>query len=395
MHATLKDDRFDAPRDLSTANHPRAEFGKCSTWNNWSRGGTWAALRSVFGRAKARPLLLLAPMLLFVAAAAAAGPTTAPSALAELVGRPLADPRVRALLDALEQRGTPVRPEQWDLPKGVAAEEKPVHLFSRDGGIDLVVDARDTVQTIILYDAAKGVDGRGDIARYAGRLPSGLSFDDGRDGAVAKIGPPVTSSGSDGFATPDGLIPPRYDAEYPHLGLSLRYVGDWRTDPHVRINNVVVTAPQPRPDAKADKTPPRLRFQLVAKAGDADAVRVPMLRPNRRDGDALTLERRVFLDESDVANVYPSVGPSGERAGGLTMTPRGADRLRTLTRENVGRQLAVVLDGRVLVAPMIQDAIGENVMLSFGPQPDPAEVADVVGRLHAAAHPLPTTRPAE
>ena len=345
-----------------------------------------------------RTLLIACLSALFTAPALAQTPTptTAPATeLQDLIGRPLADAAVRALLDALEARGTPVKPEHWDLPTGKIDPTKAMHLFSRGGGIDLVVDERDAVQTIILYDAAKGVDGRGDIGRYKGSLPHGLSFDDGRDGAVAKLGPPVTSSGSDGLERDLDTFPPRYDAEYPHLGLSLRYVGDWRTDPHVRIKNLVLFAQQAAPDDKADKTPPRLRFQLVAKAGDADAVRVPMLRPNRLDGDALTLERRVFLNESDVANVYPSVGPSGERAGGLTMTPRGADRLRTLTRGNVGRQLAVVLDGRVLIAPMIQGTIGENVMLSFGPRPDPAEVADVVGRLHAAAHPLPTTRPAE
>ena len=55
-----------------------------------------------------------------------------------------------------------------------------------------------------------------------------------------------------------------------------------------------------------------------------------------------------------------------QRPAGLSfsLTPDGGRRFAELTRANIGRQLAIVLDGRVQSAPVIESAItgGEGVI---------------------------------
>jgi SecD/SecF fusion protein len=50
-------------------------------------------------------------------------------------------------------------------------------------------------------------------------------------------------------------------------------------------------------------------------------------------------------------------GQLGEPQVGLILTPTGARRFQTITQENVGRQLAIILDDVVQSAPVIQEAI--------------------------------------
>jgi preprotein translocase subunit SecD len=73
---------------------------------------------------------------------------------------------------------------------------------------------------------------------------------------------------------------------------------------------------------------------------------------------------------------------------GLEFTSEGADKFAKVTRENVGKPLAVILDGKVLSAPVIQGEItGGNAQITgnFSAQ----EAKDLVRNLNYGALPVP------
>jgi preprotein translocase subunit SecD len=63
------------------------------------------------------------------------------------------------------------------------------------------------------------------------------------------------------------------------------------------------------------------------------------------------------MDGHDVSNAFPAIDEYGQRYISLSFNSRGASRFGQVTRENVGRQLAIILDGTLYSAPVIRDAI--------------------------------------
>ncbi len=107
----------------------------------------------------------------------------------------------------------------------------------------------------------------------------------------------------------------------------------------------------------------QLKFRLVAEADSETNIRL-----RGTDVDALT----GFETESSY-EVEPTVLMSGEVISdarhrpaqygdlpyvSITLNASGARIFERITRDNVGRQLAIVLDGRVQSAPVIQERIG-------------------------------------
>jgi hypothetical protein len=72
----------------------------------------------------------------------------------------------------------------------------------------------------------------------------------------------------------------------------------------------------------------------------------------------------------------------------LEFTREGQRRVAELTRSNIGRKLAIVLDGRIQSAPVIRDAItGGTVLLHLGP--DASRADDLAMVLRSGALPTP------
>jgi len=63
------------------------------------------------------------------------------------------------------------------------------------------------------------------------------------------------------------------------------------------------------------------------------------------------------LDGRDIADARPAFNQNGQPCLDFRFTARGARVFGQLTQENVGRPFAIVLDGQVLVAPVIQTPI--------------------------------------
>ena len=110
-----------------------------------------------------------------------------------------------------------------------------------------------------------------------------------------------------------------------------------------------------------------LEFRLEAPSpSPPEAIRMTGPR-----GKELALLKEPVVRNSDIATV------AVEEAGGsfrvaLHLTPEAGTRMRAATREFLGRRMAVLIDGKIVAAPVIQGTIGEDVVIDAGFRRDEA-----------------------
>ena len=81
-----------------------------------------------------------------------------------------------------------------------------------------------------------------------------------------------------------------------------------------------------------------------------------------RGGQPLIVKRQVILTGDNLTDAQPGFDQNHEPAVHLTLNERGARIFRDITRENVGKRMAILLfekgKGEVVTAPVIRDEIG-------------------------------------
>ena len=103
--------------------------------------------------------------------------------------------------------------------------------------------------------------------------------------------------------------------------------------------------------ASSSTAPPAVEMHLVARAGDtAPTETFPSWDPNEKP---VTVERAAVVTGADIEAV------KREEAAAYTIRLKApaAQRFEDLTERAVGRELAVVIDGRVAMAPVIRTKI--------------------------------------
>ncbi len=99
----------------------------------------------------------------------------------------------------------------------------------------------------------------------------------------------------------------------------------------------------------------KLEFRMLADSpsGDVD------LLPNKDEGgQKVPVERRVMADGSELTDAQPAFDQqTNEPMVSFKFNLRGAQKFGQATSENVGRRMAIVLDGVVQSAPVIRTAI--------------------------------------
>ena len=65
----------------------------------------------------------------------------------------------------------------------------------------------------------------------------------------------------------------------------------------------------------------------------------------------------VVLSGSDLKDARAQISQGNQAVVGLEFNSEGADKFAELTAKNIGKQIAIVLDGEVLTAPVVQEAI--------------------------------------
>jgi preprotein translocase subunit SecD len=146
------------------------------------------------------------------------------------------------------------------------------------------------------------------------------------------------------------------------------------------------------------KTTAQLQFRIVegGTAPTAEAVFGSLPANVRSEVDILPIDRedelgrvtgtefvavrkQVPVSGRDLKNARVQKGRLGEPVIGFSLTPEGAPKFGALTEANIRRQLAIVLDNKVVSAPVINSRIdGEGVIEGSFTQQQAADLALVL-----------------
>ncbi len=144
-----------------------------------------------------------------------------------------------------------------------------------------------------------------------------------------------------------------------------------------------------------------LSFHLVREDVDPTkpvlpqgVIALPMLEKHPgASGSAqrlIAVERDAMLSGEDVADARPTFDNFNQATVSLTFNNRGAGIFERVTAENVGRGMAIVLDGKVYSAPNIRERIGGG-RASISGSFTTAEAQDLAIVLRAGSLPAPVT----
>jgi len=113
--------------------------------------------------------------------------------------------------------------------------------------------------------------------------------------------------------------------------------------------------------ARVTAAPPIIQFRLVVDNPTADSEPMTVVQPNNSpkqpQPEVLNIQKAALLDSSDVKNATASVGRIGQPFIDIKLTDNGSKRFAEVTRQNIGKRLAIVIDGRLYSAPRIIAAI--------------------------------------
>ena len=112
-------------------------------------------------------------------------------------------------------------------------------------------------------------------------------------------------------------------------------------------------------------TPARLTFQLVDAAGPSQEAGVSAIPPGdellpdgTEAGRFLLLHKEAAVSSDDIREASASIEPAQyEPSVNFEFTVPGAVAFARLTRDNIGKRVAIVLDGKILSAPVIRSEI--------------------------------------
>ncbi|MCR4666645.1 MAG: protein translocase subunit SecD [Desulfovibrio sp.] len=124
----------------------------------------------------------------------------------------------------------------------------------------------------------------------------------------------------------------------------------------------------------------------------AGVIALPYLdREDQKSGTKLlAIEKDAMLSGEDVEDARPAFDQMNQSYVALTFNSRGGRIFEKVTGENVGRRMAIVLDGKVYSAPVIRERIGggrASISGSFTTE----EAQDLAIVLRAGSLPAPVT----
>lgn len=142
-------------------------------------------------------------------------------------------------------------------------------------------------------------------------------------------------------------------------------------DPHFRILVPPMSANELAAVRAAITKPGILAFRLVhaestdliSQGQDAPGYELLKLKVRRSGGseemESLLVKRvaEQGLSGAIVKSAYSSRGPLGEPEISFELTPAAAAAFAQVTRDNIGRRLAIIIDGEIFSAPVINSEI--------------------------------------
>jgi RNA polymerase sigma factor (sigma-70 family) len=116
-------------------------------------------------------------------------------------------------------------------------------------------------------------------------------------------------------------------------------------------------------DTSADPAPSVFQFRLVLNAPSAKADTMTVVQPDADAKTAKTLyvQKKVLLDQTDLKSASVITNqPAGKPWIQITFTDAGAKQFAKVTHQNIGKRLAIIIDGRLYSAPTIKSEIRDG-----------------------------------
>jgi preprotein translocase subunit SecD len=108
-----------------------------------------------------------------------------------------------------------------------------------------------------------------------------------------------------------------------------------------------------------------------------------------KSGETVVVEDQALMTGDAVSDARVNIDQKGEVQVSLKLTPTGGQTFARITSENVGRQLAIVLNGVVTSSPVIREPITDgNASISGGFTMDEAKELKIVLKSGALPAPL-------
>jgi preprotein translocase subunit SecD len=131
--------------------------------------------------------------------------------------------------------------------------------------------------------------------------------------------------------------------------------------------------------------PPIFQMRLIADAASGESEAMTLITRNA-DGawtNVFNVEKTVLLDQTALKSAKAAQDALGNHVISVEFTKAGEKQFAKVTRQNVGKRLAIIIDGQLCEAPMIIAAIpGGKVQISGSFSK--SEAQDLAGKISGA-----------
>ena len=102
----------------------------------------------------------------------------------------------------------------------------------------------------------------------------------------------------------------------------------------------------------------QMRLVVDQPSGDSEQFTLVQKSHGVEQKEILFVQKAVLLDQTDLKSATVSTNTSMEAAQiDIAFTEKGTKDFAEVTRENVGKKLAMIIDGRIYSAPIIRSPI--------------------------------------
>lgn len=103
------------------------------------------------------------------------------------------------------------------------------------------------------------------------------------------------------------------------------------------------------------------QMRLVAEDPSADSEQLICQSTNKETGqistEKLNVQKKILLDQTALKSAVAAKSWQDYWQVNFSLTPDGTKQFAEITGQNIGKRLAIVIDGRLITAPIIQSSI--------------------------------------